>query len=191
MAKKDYTSASSNYMTPIDLYQPILDFMGIDKFDTDIACSNMNIPAKKYRTPDGEFLENDFFFKVSDKTGLDGDFGAGVHFMNPPFDLARHFLKVINEELKKEPSSRFWCILPSDRFETKYYREYIVNNPNCFIMFLPKAGFLIPGTPLDKPKPSVKVMYCYFGTDAETTARSFQEVYGQMGAVVYNKLNNG
>ena len=189
MATRNYKSTTQDYMTPPDLYQPLLDFMGIDKFDTDIACSNMNIPAKKYRTPEGEFSSDDFFFKISDKTGLSGDFGAGIHFMNPPFKLARDFIKVACSECLKEPASRFWCILPADRFETIYYREYIVNNPNCFYVFLPKAGFLVPNSPLDKPVPSVKVMYCYFGQDAEKTAESFKEIYGETWGVIYNKLN--
>ena len=64
MAIRNYNSTTQDYMTPPDLYQPLLDFMGIDKFDTDIACSNMNIPAKKYRTPEGEFSSDDFFFKI-------------------------------------------------------------------------------------------------------------------------------
>lgn len=186
--EKRYLSISQDYMTPPELYTPPLDFMGIEEFDTDIACSNMNIPAKKYRTPEGEFSKDDFVFKLSDKDGLAGDFGAGVHFCNPPFRYCKDFLKVISKEVTKEPNARFWCILPSDRFETKYFQEYILNNKNCFWVALPKAGFLIPGSPLDKPVPSVKVLYAYFGQDAHVTAKAFQELYGDTRTVVYNSL---
>lgn len=189
MATRDYSANTQDYMTPIAMYQPLLDFMGLTEFDTDIASSNMNVPAKKYRTPNGEFGKGDFFFKLSDLTGLDGQFGAGVHFCNPPFRITKDFLKVMVEASLKEPSSRFWCILPADRFETKYYKKYILDNPNCFYAFLPKAGFLIPDSPLAKPIPSVKVMYCYFGQDAEVTAKSFKEIYGEHWGVVYNSLN--
>lgn len=189
MATRDYTSTSQDYMTPPELYQPLLDFMGLDKFTSDLACSNMNIPAEKYYTPDGLFSSEDFFFKISGQTGLDGNFGAGVHFLNPPFRETNAFLKVVTDEVSKNPDSRIWCILPSDRFETKYYNKFIVKNPNCFWVFLPKAGFLVPQQPLEKPKPSVKVMYCYFGKDAATTAKSFAELYGDKWGVVYNQFS--
>lgn len=188
MTQRKYDSSSQVYYTPLDLFQPLLDFMGIDEFDTDIAADNMNIPAKKYRTLNGEFSKEDFFFKLSDRDGLAGDFGPGIHFCNPPFRYCREFLKVICEDVKKEPNARFWCILPSDRFATKYFHEYILGNKNCFWVALPKAGFLIPERPLDKPVPSVYVMYCYFGQDALETAKSFQELYGESRAVVYNAL---
>ena len=191
MATRTYTAQSQDYMSPKELYLPLLDFMGLDKFKTDIACSNMNIPAELYRTPEGEFSAEAFnsMFKLSNRTGLDGGFGEGVHFCNPPFREARHFIKVAVGELAKEPNSRFWFILPSDRMETKYYRDYILKNPNCFIVFLPKAGFLVPNKPLDKPIASVKVMYVYFGKDAKETAQAFNEIYGEHWAVVYNELN--
>ena len=184
---KKYLSNTQEYMTPQPLYQLILDFMCIDEFTSDIACSNMNIPAKYYYTKDGKFSKSDFFFKLSDDTGLNGNFGEGVHFCNPPFRETRHFLKTIASEIKKEPKSKFWCILPVDRFETKYYWDYILKNPNCFFVPLQKQGFLVPSNPLDKPVPSVKVMYAYFGTDAQETAESFHEIYGEY-PVVYNKL---
>lgn len=189
MTQRKYDSSSQVYMTPPELYTPLLDFMGIDEFDTDIACSNMNIPAKKYRTPEGEFSKNDFFFKLSNKDGLAGDFGPGIHFCNPPFRECKKFLKVICDEVKKEPNARFWCIVPADRFETEYYKEYILRNKNCFWVALPKAGFLVPERPLDKPIPSVKVAYIYFGQDAYATAKAFQELYGDTRAVVYNALS--
>lgn len=190
MATRSYDSQSSAYMTPPELYQPLLDFMGIDKFTSDLACSNMNIPAEKYYTPQGLFSPDDFFFKLSETTGLDGDYGSGVHFLNPPFRETQAFLKVVFDETNKNPDCRVWCILPADRFETKYYNKYITHNPNCFFAFLPKAGFILPQAPLEKPIPSVKVMYCYFGQDAEKTAESFHELYGETWGVIYNKLNN-
>lgn len=191
MAKFDYGSSSQSYMTPPSLYTPLLDFMGLDKFKTDIACDNTNIPADFYRTPEGEFSADAFdpMFKISDRTGLSGHFPTGVHFCNPPFREARHFIKVAVDELKINPESRFWFILPSDRMETKYYKEYILDNPDCFMVFLPKAGFIVPGSPLEKPVASVKVMYVYFGKDAKETAQSFKEIYGEHWAVVYNGLN--
>lgn len=188
MAIRNYDSQSSAYMTPPDLYQPLLDFMGIDKFTADLASSNMNVPAEKYYTPDGLFSSDDFFFKLSENTGLDGDYGDGIHFLNPPFRETKAFLKKVVDETNKNSECRVWSILPADRFETNYYKDFIVKNPNCFWVFLPKAGFLVPSAPLEKPVPSVKVMYCYFGQDAEKIAESFNELYGDKWAVVYNKF---
>lgn len=191
MANFDYSAKSQDYFTPKELYQPLLDFMGLEKFKTDIACSNNNIPAEYYCTIDGRYESGAFdpMFRLSNDDGLKGKFGSGVHFCNPPFREARHFIKVAIDEIEKEPNSRFWFILPSDRMETKYYKEYIIKNPNCFMVFLPKAGFLVPNRPLDNPVASVKVMYVYFGTDAKETAQAFNELYGDYWAVIYNGLN--
>ena len=186
--KKDYSSESQRYMTPVEMYQPILDFMGIDEFDSDVACENMNIPAKKYFTEDGLYAKNDFFFKLASVDGLTGEWGNGVHFCNPPWKLSRHFVKKIYQEVTANKNSRVWAILPMDRFETAFYQKFIAKNKNCFCVLLPKAGFLIPEAPLDTPKPSGKAMYVYFGQDAKETAASWNEVM-DVGVVFYNAFS--
>lgn len=183
--QKDYTSRSQRYMTPKDMYQPILDFMGMDEFDSDVACENMNIPAKKYFTEDGVYNKNDFFFKIADVDGLSGEWGDGVHFCNPPWDKCRHFVKKIYDEVTANKNARVWAILPMDRFETAFYRKYIAKNKNCFCVMLPKAGFLTVEEPTATPVPSVKAMYVYFGQDAKETAASWNEVM-DIGVVYYN-----
>lgn len=190
MATRNYISNSQRYMTPQNLYQPILNFMGISEFDVDVACENKNIPAKYYLTKEGAYSKDDFFFKLSTGDGLSSrwaDYGK-VMFMNCPWDMCKLFVPKAKKEVEDNPDICVWAVLPSSRPETKYIRENIIMNPNCFITYLPLQGFLIPEKPLEAPVPSVKAMLVYFGKDAEETSKSWLELNTLSKAVVYNSL---
>ena len=190
MATRNYVSSSQRYMTPPSLYQPILDFMGIDEFDLDVACENKNIPAKMYYTKEGLYTKDNFFFQVSPHDGLSGSWSDYVKiiFMNCPWDLSRKFIHKAVQEVNANPDMCVWAILPSSRPECIYMRENILMNPNCFITYLPLQGFLVPEKPLEAPVPSVKAMVVYFGQDAWETAKSWQEMNSLSKDVVYNAM---
>lgn len=186
MAKKDYSAGSQRYMTPETIYQPLLDFEGVEKFDMDVACENKNIPAKKYYTESGLYAE-DFFFQESPENGLTGAW-EGLCFMNCPWDKCKQFLPKALAEAEK--GVRIWAVLPADRWETNYFQESILRNPNCFAFFMSqKQGFLVPESPIEKPKPSVKVVLVYFGKDAKDKWAEFDWSIPLRGTTVYNALN--
>ena len=50
MATKDYKSLTDDYMTPKEIYQPILNFIEKEKFDLDVCTTKFNIPADYHCT---------------------------------------------------------------------------------------------------------------------------------------------
>ena len=150
MAKKDYSSSGNDYKTPPELYEKLLYFAGIVEFDLDVCCSEHNIPAKKY---------NDVFYT----DGLNTDW-IGDCFLNPPFNETAKWVKKAVESVDKyKTRTNVFAILPADRFETKYYQKYIINNPDCVFAFLPgKRGFIIPGHENEPVIPSQKIIIVIF-----------------------------
>lgn len=161
MAKKDYDSIRDDYKTPPDIYLPILNIAGIKKFDLDVCCSEHNIPAKNY---------NDSFFVDGLKTEWVGDC-----FLNPPFKDTVKWVKKAAESVQKYKfATNVFAVLPADRFETKFYQENIVKNPDCLFAFLPKKqGFIIPGQENEVIKPSQKIAIVIFTKRAAEYAYSW------------------
>ena len=158
MAKKDYNSQRDDYKTPPEIYKKLLAYMGMDEFDLDVCCSEHNIPAKSY---------NDIFFV----DGLQTEW-VGNCFLNPPFRETIKWVKKAVESVNKYgDNTTVFAVLPGDRFETKFYQECILNNPDCAFAFLPgKQGFIIPGQESEPIKPSQKIIIAIFSKNARKIA---------------------
>ena len=149
MAQKAYDSERQDYKTPPEIYEKLLQIAKIKEFDIDVCCSERNIPAKRH------FL--DLFYD-----GLT-EVWEGKCFLNPPFKHTQQWVKKAVESTKLNLETEVFAVIPADRLETKYYQDYILDNPNCAFCFLPKKiGFIIPGHENEKPKPSQKIMIAIF-----------------------------
>jgi hypothetical protein len=160
MAQKSYESIRDDYKTPPAIYETLLKFAGVEKFDLDVCCSDENIPALRYN-------------KKCEVDGLATEW-RGVCFCNPPFKEAQKWVRKAVEQVKKHGfGAEVWFVLPADRFENKFYQECIVQNPHCCFAFLPKKqGFIVPGEE-DKPlKPSQKIVIAVF------SRRAAEHAYG-------------
>lgn len=147
MAKKDYTAQRDDYMTPQEIYRPLLQLIEQSKFSIDVCCSEANIPADRH-----------FFSNIYD--GLHEVWG-GYCFLNPPFALTQRFVRKAVRETSVFTTTV--AVLPADRLETKYYQECILQNERCMFAFLPgKVGFINPDDKTAKPIPSQKIMIVIF-----------------------------
>lgn len=132
--KYNYTTLNNNYLTPPEVYQPILKKLGLDKFDVDVCCSTKNIPAITH-------------FINGEVDGLTADWGE-INWMNPPFSTCEKWIKKAAEEQKKGKTT--YSILPV-RTETAYWRDYILNKRAVKIHWITKNNktgvtFIDPST---------------------------------------------
>lgn len=149
MAKKNYESQRDDYMTPPDIYKPLLELAQREKFDIDVCCSEKNIPAVKH-------------LLANETNGLYEDW-RGVCFMNPPFNKAKDWVTKAYMERPLLDGTVIYAVLPADRLETKYMQECVLNNEFCLFAFLPgKQGFYVPGDIFGECIPSQKIMIVIF-----------------------------
>jgi hypothetical protein len=124
------TSERNDYQTPPEVYNTILKFIGRDEFDMDVCCSELNIPAMFYLQING--LTHNWSYKHT------------TCWMNPPFATAKKWLEKAYEESKKD--CEVWGIIPC-RTETKYFKDFIMQNENAFYAPLQKGiSFINPET---------------------------------------------
>ena len=160
MAQKTYDSLRGDYKTPPQIYKPLLLLAEVQKFDLDVCCSDENIPAEKYN----------YIFYVD---GLKTDW-SGKCFMNPPFFCTEKWVKKAVKEVKRNITTEVYCVLPADRFETKFYQENIIRNSHCMFAFLPgKQGFIVPGREKEPLKPSQKIAIVVFSRHAKQLAHNW------------------
>lgn len=149
MARKNYTSASDDYMTPKEIYTELLKLTRNGIFDIDVCCSETHIPALKH-------FVNIVYDGLKEKW-------SGYCFMNPPFKYTKHWVEKAVKEVSNDFMTTVIAILPADRTETKYYQENILKNPNCVFAFIPgKVGFISPFNPEAEIIPSQKIMVAVF-----------------------------
>ncbi len=147
-----YNSGRDDYMTPPDIYQPLLTLFKKEKFDIDVCCTKENIPANIHYTKS----ENGLLQKW-----------IGLCFCNPPWNKTPHWLKKGFQESSRK-NTHVCFVIPSNRFETNYMQECIINNPNALWLILPKKrGFIIPGQEDKEPIPSVGVAIAIMSTEAK------------------------
>lgn len=123
-----YSSSDQTWMTPPDVWQPLLDFLKLPKFDIDVCCTKENIPARLY------LKEHEVDSLQVDWSRPAGNFpfpADPICWMNPPYgDALELFLRKAYEESQK--GCRIWALVPA-RTETVYQHE----------AGLTKAGFTV------------------------------------------------
>lgn len=126
MSKYNYKRKRNDYKTPPVLYQMALDYWGIDFFDVDTCCSDTHIPATIYCING----------KIDGLTFPWQEF----NWCNPPFNECAKWIKKACDEQQK--GNKTAMLIPV-RAETKYWHEYILNNPkidlNKHIIWLKKG----------------------------------------------------
>ena len=120
--KYNYTMTANDYKTPPVLYEKALKFFDLEKFDCDVCCSEKNIPANVY-------------FIDGERNGLVEEWEK-FNWCNPPFNECSKWIKKAYEEQQK---GHVTCMLIPARTETKYFHDYILNNPKVYIDWLRKG----------------------------------------------------
>lgn len=146
MSKYNYDCKRDDYLTPPELILKVLADNGLQQFDCDVCCSQDNIPAAFRYRKDGLYLSSGNC--VSLKNGLTGPWFP-INWCNPPFKIAREFVKKAIEEQKKGNTT--FMLLPV-RTETDYWYTLIMQEgkpvrESIEITFLKKGlCFLEPNT---------------------------------------------
>lgn len=120
--KYNYTMNANDYKTPPELYQKALKFIGQEHFSCDVCCSERNIPAIIH------FIEGE-------RNGLTEDWEY-YNWCNPPFNEAK---KWIEKAYKEQQKGNTTCMLIPVRTETKYWHDFILNNPAIHLEWLRKG----------------------------------------------------
>lgn len=121
--KYNYEFTENDYKTPPELYNIALKYFGINKFTLDTCCSEKNIPAKlHYINGEKDGLKETWF---------------DYSWCNPPFNECKKWIEKAYK-LNNELGIRIAMLLPV-RTETRYWHEYILNNPNVGIVWLRKG----------------------------------------------------
>jgi hypothetical protein len=125
-----YDSGSTEYQTPPEIYNPILEIMGKDKFTFDVCTSLDNIPA-----------EVGF---IKEMNGLLQPW-IKLCWMNPPFNQCPKWVKKAIEETKK-PSCEVWGIIPA-RTKEKYFQELLkaVKERGFMVFIEGRVKFILDG----------------------------------------------
>lgn len=156
-----YNSIRDDYMTPPEIYQPLLKFFNRDEFDIDVCCTKHNIPAKQHFTKEIDGLKQDW---------------QGICFCNPVWKHTNKWLKK-GAELVKTGVDFIGCyVIPSDRLYVNYMQENIISNPCAAFAILPgKQGYIIPGLEELPPVPSVGTMICILAANASEIAAALND----------------
>lgn len=123
MSKYNFDWKENDYKTPPVLYQKALDRLGIDKFSVDTCCTDKNIPAS-------------YYFKNGIKDGLKEEW-YGFCWCNPPFNECKKWIEKAFKEQCRD--GVIIAMLIPVRTETKYWHDYILNNPRVHIEWLRKG----------------------------------------------------
>lgn len=124
MSKYNFESNANDYKTPPVLYQKALDRWGLNKFDTDTCTTDFVIPARIYYTKKGAFADG-WHHQLTDNDGLTGEWYE-YNWCNPPYNECAKWVKKAYEEQQK--GNKTAMLIPA-RTETKYFQDYIINNP--------------------------------------------------------------
>lgn len=147
-----YSSKEQGWMTPPDLIEALLEFEGRERFDLDACCSQFNIPARAWNTPEGKYMDypiplgltKNFWdrAKVSNECGLKAKW-EGLTFMNPPYGtMIEKFIKKAAEEVDAGRAS-VWMLLPV-RSDTRYFHQYIFQKPGFCVFLKGRLKFIPP-----------------------------------------------
>ena len=148
-----YGSNRDDYMTPPEIYEPILKLFNKNKFDIDVCCTQNNIPAWNHYTKEDNGLLKSW---------------SGLCFCNPPWNKAQDWIKKGAKEMNCYSAPTVCYVLPANRFETGYMQKFILNNEEVAWLVLPnKQGFIIPGQEHVPPIPSVGVLIAVMSKHAE------------------------
>ena len=162
MAEPNYKANSQEYMTPKEIYQPILNFISAVNFFVDVCCTEENIPAA--------------FHTV--KSRPDEEIWRKTCWMNPPWNETGKWLDKAFKEVK-ENDCEVWCCIPGDRMNNVYFNKLLSSNDNWFIAFLTgKFNFEDPSISRELNEQNAKngglnspVMIMYIGSRARELAK--------------------
>lgn len=133
-------SNNIEYLTPPEIYNPLLEFIGLKYFDIDVCCSNNNIPALHYITRKG--LHSNFEFALVEPVNSLKLNWVNTCWMNPPFNECPIWVKKAFKEGQNE-ECEVWCLLPANRFNANYFQKCFAEYDNWFLVLLEgKYNFL-------------------------------------------------
>lgn len=123
MAKYNFEKTRNDYKSPPVLVQKALKTVGLQQFSLDTCCSEKNIPACNH-------------FIDGEKDGLVEDWES-MNWCNPPYDKCDKWVKKAYKE-QQTRGNKTVMLIPA-RTETKYWHDFILNNPRVEIQWLRKG----------------------------------------------------
>lgn len=121
--KYNYNYNDNDYKTPPEIYKIALEHFERSEFGLDTCCSDNHIPAIMH-------------YLLSYKDGLAMPW-VNFSWCNPPFNECKKWIEKAFKE-NKDRNITIAMLLPA-RVETKYWHDFILNNPRCQIQFLKKG----------------------------------------------------
>lgn len=140
MRNYDYKIGKNDYLTPPWLLSQVLEENELKYFDLDVCCSFPWVSAKKH-----------YIFPKYD--GLKEPWEKH-NWCNPPFSTCEDWVKKAYQEQQK--GNITYMLLPV-RTETKFWHDFILNNPDANIRFLRKTKNLCFYDPNTKEPVKMKI----------------------------------
>lgn len=134
------TSNSNEWETPQDLFDRL---NRIFHFDIDVAANDENHKCEKYFT--------------KERDGLTQNWGGYSVWCNPPYgkEIGKWVQKAA--ETVEDNETVIVMLIPS-RTDTRWFHDYILNNPRATIHFI-KGRLRFSGSSIGAPFPSMVVVF--------------------------------
>lgn len=132
-----FSSKTDEWETPQDFFDKLNDEF---HFTLDVCALSQNAKCKRYITPEAD--------------GLQVGWNNEIVWMNPPYG------REIGKWVKKASEAiggAVVCLLPA-RTDTKYFHEYIYNNPRATIRFI-KGRLKFGNSKNSAPFPSMIIIF--------------------------------
>lgn len=150
-----YSSCAQDWQTPPEVYQPLLDFLGIRKFALD-PCSLMgNVPSFQHFAACG--LERPWH----------GNHHNNFVWINPPYGKALQQWLTYAAKNWQRNNLRIWMLVPA-RTETIYQQDHGIAKAGFTVFLKGRICFLKDGR--REGTAPFPTMLLYFGEDAERMA---------------------
>lgn len=154
-----YSSERQDWQTPPEVYEPILRFIGLERFSVDPFCSDRNIPAFYHLGLFGDGFE----------MGWNEWDSPAVCWVNPPYgrDLKRAMAKCAEEARK---GCKIWALVPA-RTETSYQHDYGLAHADFVVFLRGRIKFINAATGTSEGTAPFPTMLLYWGNDAAELAK--------------------
>lgn len=165
-----YSSERQDWQTPPEVYEPILRFIGCERFDLDPFCSDFNIPAYYHAcilVGSGDSIEFDGF----NESWIVRPYNAQqpTVWVNPPYgrDLKRAMAKCAEEARK---GCKIWALVPA-RTETTYQHDYGLAHADFVVFLRGRIKFINAASGESEGTAPFPTMLLYWGEDAAELAK--------------------
>lgn len=180
-SKYNFDSEKSDYLTPPEIIENILERINQRKFFVDVCCSIANIPAYAHFI-DGQYDGLNMPWKLEHDYSV-----SGWAYCNPPFEQCGKWVKKAHEEQLR--GNRSVLLIPA-RTETKFWHDYILDKdgfsfrPGVSVQFLRK-GVCFLDSKTGEPVQMKQAVKGIFDDDGNQVYKFVDGIYKNPLAIVY------